>query len=200
MIETELKAVVPNLERVRRHAEESGARPIFSGRLEDRRYDRNDLSLAALDHVLRLRVYREARGGVRSASLDWKGPSAVSGDYKQRDEIISELAGDAETLGNILERLGFIVTMQIDREIWQYELHGAVVRFERYPRMDDLVEVEGAPAAIEAAIVALRLPRAEFTTDRLPDFVRRYEARTRQSAALSNAELEGTVHYDVSNA
>ena len=42
--------------------------------------------------------------------------------------------------------------MQIDREIWQYDIGGAVVRFERYPRMDDLVEVEGHPAAIEKAL------------------------------------------------
>jgi adenylate cyclase class IV len=199
MIETELKAVVPDLEGARRQAELQGAKLTFSGRLEDRRYDRPDRSLAAVDHVLRLRAYRKGSSLV-SASVDWKGPSSMTGSYKEREEITAHISGDPVLLGNILERLGFIVTMQIDREIWQYELRGAVVRFERYPRMDDLVEVEGSPGVIEEAIAALGLPRDSFSTERLLDFVQRYEARTGSVAALSDAELHGEVRYDVSNA
>jgi len=200
MIETELKALVPELATTRRRVESAGGRMTFSGRLEDRRYDRSELSLAALDHVLRLRVYRDASGKVSKASLDWKGPSSTSGSYKQREELNSDVAGDPQQLAQILDRLGFTVTMQIDREIWQYDLAGAVVRFERYPRMDDLVEVEGSPEAIERAITALGLERESFTAERLPDFVRRFEARTGSVAALSDAELAGAVRYDVSNA
>lgn len=199
MIETELKAVVPDLEGTRRRVGQQGGRLTFVGRLEDRRYDRPNLSLAAMDHVLRVRAYRKESQLV-SASIDWKGPSSLTGAYKEREEITSAVSGDPTQLGNILERLGFIITMQIDREIWQYELREAVVRFERYPRMDDLVEVEGAPRAIEEAISALALPRNSFTTERLPDFVKRYEARTGTTAALSDAELQGGVRYDVSNA
>ena len=200
MIETELKALVPELAAARRRVESAGGRMTFAGRLEDRRYDRPDLSLAALDHVLRLRVYRDASGEVSRASLDWKGPSSTSGTYKQREELNSDVAGDPAQLGQILDRLGFVVTMQIDRAIWQYELEGAIVRFERYPRMDDLVEVEGTPDAIERAITALEMERDSFTAERLPDFVRRFEARTGRAAALSDAELAGAVRYDVSNA
>ena len=200
MIETELKALVPELAAARRRVESAGGRMTFSGRLEDRRYDRSELSLAALDHVLRLRVYRDASGKVSRASLDWKGPSSTSGSYKQREELNSDVTGDPQQLAQILDRLGFTVTMQIDREIWQYDLAGAVVRFERSPRMDDLVEVEGSPEAIERAITALGLERQSFTAERLPDFVRRFEARTGRTAALSDAELAGAVRYDVSNA
>lgn len=200
MIETELKAVVSDLAATRGRVESSGGRRSFAGRLEDRRYDRPDLSLAALDHVLRLRVYRDTKGAALRASIDWKGPSSSTGAYKQREEINSEINGDPESLKQILDRLGFVVTMQIDRDIWQYDLRGAIVRFERYPRMDDLVEIEGSPSAIEQAIAALGLPRESCTAERLPDFVRRYETRTGQTAALSDAELAGGVRYDVSNA
>jgi len=200
MIELELKAVVPDLVDARRRVEQGGARLSFAGRLEDRRFDRRDLSLAERDHVLRLRVYRDASGGVSSASVDWKGPSSINEGYKQREELTSDIGGNVDDFAHILERLGFIVTMQIDRAIWQYALGGAVVRFERYPRMDDLVEVEGPPPAIEKAIVLLALPRESFTGERLPDFVRRFEARTGRDAALSDAELAGAVRYDVSNA
>jgi adenylate cyclase class IV len=200
MIELELKAVVPDLVDARRRVEQGGGRLTFSGRLEDRRYDRRDGSLAERDHVLRLRVYRDPSGGVSGASIDWKGPSSINEGYKQREELTSGIAGTSEDLARILERLGFVVTMQIDRDIWQYDLAGAAVRFERYPRMDDLVEVEGAPGAIEKAILVLALPRESFTGERLPDFVRRFEARTGRDAALSDAEFTGAVRYDVSNA
>jgi adenylate cyclase class IV len=200
MIELELKAVVPKLSTTRERVEAAGALLSFAGRLEDTRYDQPDQGLAARDIVLRLRVYRDISDLVSSVSLDWKGPSRLNDGYKQREELNAYAGADPEAMAHILERLGFIVTMRIDREIWQYDLRGAIVRFEHYPRMDDLVEVEGAPTAIEEAIRVLALPRASFTPERLPDFVRRFEARTGQTAALSDAELAGTVRYDVSNA
>jgi len=100
-------------------------------------------------------------------------------------EEISTTAGDADALASILERLGYVAAMEIERHIAQYELHGAVVRFEEYPDMDTLVEVEGSPAAIEGAIEAIGLPRAGFTVERLVDFVARFEARTGRRASLS---------------
>lgn len=200
MIELELKAVVPDLTNARRCVERAGGRLTFGGRLEDRRYDREDMSLAAQDHVLRIRVYRDESGGVKSASVDWKGPTSIEGGYKSREEIDSEIRGDPAHLERILERLGFVVSMEIERDVWQYDLNGAVVRFEHYPRMDDLVEVEGDSETIERAIVALGIPRDAYTPERLPDFARRYEQRTGQRAALSNAELSGDVRHDPSNA
>jgi predicted adenylyl cyclase CyaB len=200
MIELELKAVVPDLADARQRVERAGGNLTFGGKLADRRYDRSDMSLAASDHVLRIRVYRNEAGAVLSASIDWKGPTSIDRGYKVREEIDSDIRGDPENLERILERLGFVVSMQIDRDIWQYDVHGAVVRFERYPRMDDLVEIEGDTDVIEQAIVSLGIPREACTPERLPDFVRRFEQRTGQRAALSNAELSGDVRYDASNA
>jgi hypothetical protein len=74
--------------------------------------------------------------------------------------------------------------MKIERRIWQYSLEGATVRFEEYPLMDSLVEVEGSPESIERAIELTGLERAGFTTDRLTDFVARFEARTGKKAIL----------------
>ena len=51
--------------------------------------------------------------------------------------------------------------------------------------MDPLVEVEGFPAAIEKAIAVIGLPRDGYTTDRLTDFVLRYETRTGSAASLT---------------
>jgi hypothetical protein len=103
-------------------------------------------------------------------------------------------------VASIFERLGYTVIREIDREVTQYTLCGATVRFERYPRMDVLVEVEGPPEAIEQAIERLALPRAEFSAARLPDFVARYEARTGTRAALCARELAGEFAYEVKDA
>ena len=197
MLEVEVKSVVDDVERCRTAVERAGATLVFSGRLEDRRWDTCDRALAAKDHVLRVRVYRGA-GDVR-AELEWKGPTKRDRGYKLREELGTAVL-DPDALAQILERLGYEVSIAIDREIAQYDLGGTMVRFERYPRMDDLVEVEGTPEQIERAIGVLGLARNGFTTDRLPDFVRRYEERTGARAAISDAELAGDSSFDVSNA
>ena len=197
MLEVELKSVVDDLPRRRSAVEAAGGVLVFSGRLEDRRYDTPDRALTARDHVLRVRVYRDAHG-VR-AELDFKGPTRLDDGYKVRDEIDAHVS-EPDALVAILDRLGYVVTIAIDREIFQYALDGAMIRFEKYPRMDDLVEVEGAPDRIERAIEALGMPRDGFLPDRLPDFARRFEERTGSRAAVSHAALTGNDRYDVSNA
>jgi adenylate cyclase class IV len=187
MREVELKAVVDDLGVRRRVLERHGATLVIDCRLEDRRYDTADRRLTARDEVLRTRTYRHP-DGPRSC-LEWKGPRTIEQGYRVREEQSLD-ASPLETAEYILDQLGYRTIKAIDRHIIQYEIHGAVVRFERYPRMDDLVEVEGDPGAIERAVVALGLPRDAFTADSLAAFVERYEARTGSRAALSDAELE----------
>ena len=197
MLEVELKSVVDDMAHRRVVLERAGGLLAWEGRLLDRRYDTSARTLTARDEVLRLRVYEGAAGS--RAELDWKGPTGRQDGYKVREELGVHIE-QADVLADMLARLGYEVTVEIDREIAQYELAGATLRFERYPRLDDLVEVEGTPAQIEQAIAALALPRDGFTTERLPDFVRRYEARTGQRAALCQADLRGERHYDPANA
>lgn len=197
MREVELKAVVDSMPARIANVERAGGRLTFRGRLEDCRYDTVDRQLRVRDDVLRLRVYRDDHN-VR-AELGWKGPTRYEDGYKVRDEVGAR-SPDADGLRYILEHMGFVITREIDREITQYELHGATVRFERYPRMDDLVEVEGEPDAIERAIEAIGLPREAFTSERLFDFVRRWQERTGESAALCDRELTGEHPYALEDA
>jgi predicted adenylyl cyclase CyaB len=197
MREVELKAVVDSMATRIANVERAGGRLVFRGRLEDCRYDTVDRQLRLRDDVLRLRVYRDELG--TRAELAWKGPTHYEDGYKVRDEV-SATSPDADAMRQILERVGFVLTREIDREIVQYELDGATVRFERYPRMDDLVEIEGDPNAIERAIAALGLPREAFTSDRLFEFVRRWQERTGESAALCDRELTGEHPYALEDA
>lgn len=197
MREVELKSAVPDAPMLEAALTRAGAQLTYRGGLEDRRYDTPDRTLAGRDHVLRLRVYRE--GAHHRAMLDFKGPTGYEQGYKIREEL-SSTVGDPESLARMLELLGYVVTREIDRQIVQYALFGATVRIEHYPRMDVLVEVEGEPEAIERAIAATGLPREGFTSERLPDFIRRFEARTGERAAICLRELSGEYRYSAADA
>jgi len=185
--EIELKAVVAEWDKCCDRVEKAGGKLVFEGRMEDRRYDTRRHALANRDHVLRIRVYYRSNGRVTS-SIDFKGATEYENGFKVRDEI-SVAASPPQDIKALVEHLGYVVTSVIDRQIVQYRLGASIVRFERYPRMDDLVEVEGAPISIERAIKTLALPRESFTNERLLDFVRRFEERSGQKAALCEAEL-----------
>ena len=195
MFEVELKAVVDDLDLRRQRMEGADAELTFEGRLVDRRYDLPSRELAQRDEVLRVRSY-ETPESVRT-HVDWKGPTDSAGAYKVREEI-STIVEDFEGLAAILHKLGYVVTREIDRKVIQYRLGAATVRFEVYPRMDTLVEVEGEPPVIEEAIAALGMLRGEFTTERLRAFVDRFERRTGVRAAISDRELMGD--YDLREA
>lgn len=192
MREVELKAVVDDLGERRRTIEAAGAALSFEGKISDRRYDFASRELSVRDEVLRTRRYQSSAS--TRTYLDWKGPTEMQGAYKVRDEITAPVE-DFDSLERILEKLGLMLTWEIDREIAQYQLAGATIRFETYPRMDVLVEVEGEPGAIEAAIEALGLPRGTFTNERLPDFVHKFENRTGVRAAISDRELQNNYSF-----
>lgn len=182
MIELELKAVVADSAALLARLHAAGAREEFVGRMLDRRLDFPDGSLTSRDEVVRVRMYWDS-AGVTKASLDWKGPASMEAGYKRREEIGAESA-DGDTIIEILQRIGLRVTHAIDRDIRQFSLEGATVRMEHYPRMDDLVEVEGDTAAIERAIARLGMARGEFSADNLAGFAARYTARTGQPAIV----------------
>ena len=187
MTETELKAVVDDLALRRRLVEEGGGVLEKEGYLQDRRWDTEAETIGARDHVLRIRVFNGHPAN--EASLEWKGPTRAERGYKLREEIGTPI-GDAAALSEMMERLGLQVTRTIDRDIAQFKLHGATVRFETYPRMDVLVEVEGSAAQIEDAVAVIGLPRSAYTADSLVAFMSRYEQRTGKRPVVCAADLD----------
>jgi predicted adenylyl cyclase CyaB len=192
MREVELKGVVADPDNVRRLLEAAGAVRAFSGAMVDRRYDTPTFALRTRDEVLRIRLMDDRTRGV--AQLDFKGPTSYPHGFKVREEIGTEVA-DADVMHRVLVSLGYVVTREIEREVEVFMLGAAMVRLEWYPRMDVLAEVEGEPEAIEHAIAVTGLARDGFTTERLSDFARRFEARTGQRAAFCARELTGEIRY-----
>lgn len=187
--EVELKARVENLDAARALIERAGATLTVHARLRDRIYDSATRALSAQDVVLRLRRY-ETDTSVE-AHLDWKGPTARENGFKVRSELTTGIS-DPAALETMLGKLGYRIVGAIDREIMQYSLSDGAdtvsIRFEVYPRMDTLVEVEGTMAGIDRAVGLLGIPRDRFSADRLADFVRAYELRTGQRAAIADSD------------
>jgi adenylate cyclase class IV len=150
----------------------------------DRRYDRQR-SLEVRDQVLRVRTYRPTRGKTWGM-ITWKGPVGTRGPYRHRAELETPVP-DPVSLGEVLEALGFTVTLRIERRIEIWRCSGATLRLERYPAMDTLLEVEGSPRAIERAVRATGLPREQFLAESLPYFQAAYERRTGRPAVLARA-------------
>lgn len=189
--ELEVKARITAVAALRRALRRAGARLQFRGRMLDRRYDRRR-ELIVRDEVLRLRIYvpdgRKRTHGV----LGWKGPASARGDGRYRHRAELELAvTEPGRVHALLNRLGYRVTLAIDRTVEIYHLHGAVLRLERYPRMDTLLEVEGSPRAIERAIRASGVPRERFLSESLPYFTAAYRRRTGRRAQLARVGGRG---------
>ena len=183
--ELEVKARITDVPELRRRLKRAGATVEFMGGMTDRRYDRGR-TLARVDEVLRLRTYRPTGRGRPHAVLTWKGAASArsSGRYRHRLELELEVS-DAAGVHAVLTRLGFRVTMAIQRRIEVYRLGHATLRLERYPRMDILLEVEGPPSAIERAIAATGLERERFRSESLPYFMSAYRRRTGRTARLA---------------
>src|ERR671937_499355 len=139
---------------------------------------------AVVDDVAERRKSVEKAGGTLSfeGKISDRRYDFSTNELASREEITTPV-DDLVALETILQKLGLEMVAVIDREIAQYQLGGATIRFEVYPRMDALVEVEGEPAAIESAIDAIGLPRGTFSNRRLADFVLDFERRTGVQAA-----------------
>lgn len=187
--ELELKAVLADPGTLRLRLLAVGAQHRFGGIMRDRRYDRAG-ELVGRSEVLRLRTFHRD-GRLTAAVLGWKGPPRVAtGGYRRRAEIELPMAAAGGSPDAFLRALGYEAVHTIDRWIEVFDLDGTLLRMEGYPRMDDLLEVEGEPGAIERAIAATGIPRDAFTADPLAEFVRRYEARTGEPALLAAGERE----------
>jgi adenylate cyclase class IV len=183
--ELELKARVEDPEALRSALVAAGAGLVYRGAMLDRRFDRKG-RLERRDEVVRLRVYHPADGGREWGVLGWKGPVGRRGAYRHREEWESRV-DDPRAVLVVLRRLGYKISVRIDRAVEQYRLGEATLRIEWYPAMDVLVEVEGTPEEIERAIAKTGLPREAFLAESLPYFCAAYEVRTGRAARVSRA-------------
>lgn len=187
--ELELKAVIRDVGALRAALDRVGAVRTFRGMMRDRRLDCGG-RLTALDQVLRLRTF-EAEAGTSRCEVTWKGSTTVTETgYKQREELACDMS-DGPAAFAVFQALGYQVVHAIDRFVEVWEQGGVTARLEWYPRMDPLLEIEGAPEGMEHLITALGLDRSECLPDALAEFGARYAVRTGQPAKWAEVDLAG---------
>ena len=157
--EIEVKVRVGDAEEISRRIEAAGGSLVVPRTFEDNRlYDLPDGALGRAGGLLRL---REAGG---RAVLTGKGPAgaAAGARYKVRTEEES-VVPSAEAMASVLAAAGFIVRWRYQKYRREYRMDGALVTVDETPH-GPWIEIEGEPAAIEAAAARLGVDGADFET------------------------------------
>ncbi|HUU95101.1 MAG TPA: class IV adenylate cyclase [Phycisphaerae bacterium] len=148
-IETKIRLGDPGPLRTR--LRESGAARHTHVQETNRIFDTPDRRLLAGDCGLRIRESRPVDGGSPlQPTLTFKGPREP-GPLKSRAELETPVA-DAQTLADILQRLGFreVIRYEKRRETWR--LRDCEVCLDELPRLGWYVEIEGPRTeAVETA-------------------------------------------------
>ncbi len=158
LTETEIKLYAPDLNTIRARLETAGA-VLRSGRTHEHNvwYENAEETLRSQQIVLRLRRDQRVR-------LTFKAPAEVAEQGRVRTRFEAEVeVNDFDTMDIILQRLGFHPSVIYEKFRTTYTLNtsgGEVeIVLDEMP-FGSFVEVEGAPAAIEAALAALGLEHA----------------------------------------
>lgn len=157
-VESEIKLRLAGPEQGRQALRRLGARLETARHFEDNQlYDDAERSLAGRGTVVRVR--RTPHGSV----LTFKGPRSVADGVKSREELETGVA-DADTLAQILARLGLSATFRYQkyREVWRHG--GLVIVLDETP-VGCFLELEGPPEQIHAAAAALGFGRQDYVTD-----------------------------------
>jgi adenylate cyclase class 2 len=149
LVEIEVKVHVPDLDMVAARLAAVGAE-LESGRVFERnvRYENGEQSFSAHGVVLRLRQDYRVR-------LTYKDPGIVKGGALERFEA-EVTVDDFDTMDIILRRLGFQPYIVYEKYRTTYRLGEAEIVPDEMP-FGNFIEVEGAPAVIDATLEALEL-------------------------------------------
>jgi adenylate cyclase, class 2 len=135
MLEIELKARVPDLEPVRSALLAKGAR--YTGRVHehDIYYNAPHRNFARTDEALRVRY----AGG--KSVVTYKGAKIKDLGLKAREELNTAVES-GEVIGEILARLGFTKTAEVDKWRENYRFGDASIALDEVERLGKFVEIE----------------------------------------------------------
>jgi adenylate cyclase class 2 len=100
--------------------------------------------------------------------------AAAGGGFKSRREITAEVASGP--IQELLEGLGYRVTWRYEKWREGWDLDGVWVTIDELPFVGTVVELEGEPAGIEAALARLELGGAERSNLTYRDLYERFAA------------------------
>ncbi len=151
-IETEAKFKVESLEPYIERVSQSGGEWLDELEQRDQFFDRADRSLRKADSGLRLRIEQGKK--TNRTQLCFKGPRQ-KGQYKRREEIEFDIS-DEKMATMLLEALGFITTLVVEKKRRLAQLDSCHVCLDEVEGLGNFVEIEG-PNETEIEQVAIKL-------------------------------------------
>jgi adenylate cyclase class 2 len=150
MMEIEVKAPLPEADKVRKRVAELGGRDFGTSVQVDEYFAHPSRDFATTDEALRLRTENDL------TVITYKGPK-LDRETKTREEFEVSVANRA-TMASILDRLGFKPVIRISKRRQVYGLRGVTVCFDSVKGLGDFIELEVDSEDVEAgkrAIFAL---------------------------------------------
>ena len=133
---------------------------------DDMFFDSPDQRLLQADQGLRLRSFsrQDPPGAAREHVLTYKGTRQPA-QLKQREEIEVSVS-DPRAMADVLERLGFVLMLHLQKQRKRYHLHDCWIELDTVPLLGRFVEVEGpSHDAIARVVGELGLDLARSITD-----------------------------------
>jgi len=152
-IEIEAKFKVESLEPYIERVVQSGGEWLDELEQGDQFFDHADHSLLKADSGLRLRI-EKGRKTTNRIQLCFKGPRQ-KGQYKRREEIEFDIS-DEKMATMLLEALGFITTLVVEKTRRLAQLDSCQVCLDEVNGLGSFIEIEG-PDETEVEQVAIKL-------------------------------------------
>lgn len=170
--EVEVKILGIDVEAVAKRLLEFGATPLFDGIVKCVHLDFKGVPIRETGALFRMRRWQATPAGGQGevafpskVEICYKGPKKVVEGCKVREEIETTV-GDADYFLSMMKKLGLHITLDNEKRRRSYEMGQVHVDLDEYPRVSAYMEIEGPNrAAIDEAIVALRLDGCEVSTE-----------------------------------
>jgi len=162
-LEIEAKIKVENLDIYAQRLKQLGLHLHHQYTQRDYFFDRPDHSLQKADSGLRLRVQSDAKH--QQIMLCYKGPRATDASFKSRREI-EFTVDDLNATRELLEALGFEITIAFEKRRFQWLLDDCSVCLDEVIEIGYFIEIEGpSEQAVSDALTKLQLTDAPHVTD-----------------------------------
>ena len=162
-LEIEAKIKVENLDIYAQRLKQLGLHLLHQYTQRDYFFDRPDHRLAQADCGLRLRVQSDAKH--QQIMLCYKGPRDSDASFKSRREIEFSV-DDLNATRELLEVLGYEVTIAFEKRRFQWLLDECSVCLDEVIEIGYFIEIEGPSAdAVADALAKLQLADEPHVTD-----------------------------------
>lgn len=135
MLEVEVKYAVPSLDEIRARLIALGGEKCGSGHERDVYYNAPHRDFGETDEALRVR-YTEG-----SCSVTYKGPKIRLKGTKAREEFNLQV-DSGTTVEEILGRVGFVATAEVNKDREFFGIRGATVTLDAVEKLGTFIEIE----------------------------------------------------------